>query len=311
MAARFEFEEKKEYDYRELGMNEEFHEFIIDIITRMGLSSEDINKLFHKDIKIANMNEFAKCFVTRAANKHYNYEIYELTGDSCLNNSVVMYFYTQLQSTIERKKIQNPRFVPDVRLVDYFNKLKAFYISTKEYADIANRLGFNEFLKKGKRDVHSENDKFLEDSIEAFIGCFEVLVDRCIQPYYAHQFVSNFVKYIFSSRHINYHPSILYDSITLLKETNDQLKLFGYQYIIKTDANSQELKAIRQDTNPAKTTDINIPSIPNNKSKQNQLEMSSRILDYLKNNYLRLNIRQELIKNHPTPEELGIEELCL
>ena len=31
MAARFEFEEKKEYDYRELGTNEEFHEFIIDI----------------------------------------------------------------------------------------------------------------------------------------------------------------------------------------------------------------------------------------------------------------------------------------
>jgi len=308
--------------YQTLGKNPDFRDFITDIIIRMGLSSEDINKLFHPDSITTTMNEFAKCFVTRAADERYNYEMYELTGDSCLNKAVVMYFYTVLQSTLERKKDKEEKqgriFHPDVRMVDYFNKLKALYISTKEYYDIADRLGFREFLQLGPRDVRDEIDKLLEDSLEAFIGCFEVMVDRCIQPYYAHQFVANFVKSIFTSRHINYHPDLLYDSITLLKETNDQTRQeivssdgsisggYKYDYIHDKQSNLLHAYSITLRTG-AKTRIVEIESIYGN-SKQNQVSMARRILNYLKRNPERFP--PKTIKCPPTPEELGIEEIC-
>jgi hypothetical protein len=46
-----------------------------------------------------------------------------------------------------REESQGRVFHPDVRMVDYFNKLKALYISTKEYYDIASRLGFGDFIR--------------------------------------------------------------------------------------------------------------------------------------------------------------------
>ena len=305
--------------FQQLGRDPLFRDFIHDIVLRMGLSEEQSTVI----ITPTTLMEFAKCFVTRSADPMYNYEMYELTGDTCLNKAVVMYFYTVLQATHERKRLreesQGRVFHPDVRMVDYFNKLKALYISTKEYYDIASRLGFGDFIRLGPRDVRDEIDKLLEDSFEAFIGCFEVMVDRYIQPYYGHQFVANFIKYIFTSRHINYHPDLLYDSVTLLKETNDQTRISitnrdgsvvdGYTHIVEYDQGTNSLIAYHKNERTKHKTRLHeIPQIYN-KSKPSQVEMSKRVLDYLKKYTDRFP--QHMIKLPPTPEELGIEEICV
>jgi hypothetical protein len=306
--------------FQQLSRNPVFRDFIHDIVLRMGLTEEQSSVI----ITPTTLMEFAKCFITRSADPMYNYEMYELTGDTCLNKAVVMYFYTVLQATHERKRLreesQGRVFHPDVRMVDYFNKLKALYISTKEYYDIASRLGFGDFITLGPRDVRDEINKLLEDSFEAFIGCFEVMVDRYIQPYYGHQFVANFIKYIFTSRHINYHPDLLYDSVTLLKETNDQTRISitnrdgsivdGYTHIVEYDDKvSNSLIAYHKNERTKHKTKLDEIKQIFNKSKPSQVEMSKRVLDYLKRYPDRFP--QHMIKLPPTPEELGIEELCV
>jgi hypothetical protein len=309
--------------YDELGKVVDFREFIRDLLLRMGLADEHLDLLFSKENRDINYNEFAKCFITRSANPMYNYEMYELTGDTCLNKAVVMYFFKVLQSVQERKRVREEQsgrvFRPDIRLVDYFNKLKAMYISTKVFSDIARRLGFKVFIQMGPRDVHEEIDSILEDSFEAFFGCFEILVDRYIQPHYSHHYVSNYVSYLFGSRRINYHPVNLYDSITLLKETNDlTIRGFtnpstgvftpGYKHeVFYDDRDTKSLIAYHINDAKKRTRIYEIMPIEG-KSKQSQVIMAERVLEYLKRHPEWFATQQ--IRLIPKPEELGIEELC-
>lgn len=330
-----------------------FRQFINDIILRMGVSQVQLDEIFSTANGNANYNygEFAKCFVTKSADAQYNYEVYELTGDTCLNHGVVLYFSRVLNAVHERKRLsqlkkiadtrealttwekrgdtakiastknelsQLREFQPDSRMVDYYNKLKALYVSTKEYADIANRIGFSDFIVKGARDLHEENDEILEDCLEAFFGCFETLFDRYVEMGYSHHFVTNFMTYVMSSRYINYHPDNLYDLITLLKETNDNTKhdvvqrngvtTPGFKHEISFDTRSGGYIAYYIDEKTNRRTRINeIPPVFM-KSKIGEIEMSRRILEYLKRNQSRYPMMK--IKMPPTPEELGIEELC-
>lgn len=228
--------------YQKLASDVYFQEFIKDLIQRMGVSSEDIDTLFSPNNEVENMEEFAKCFITKYCDENYNYEVYELAGDSSINNAIVMYFLNQIKSAQEQYKKTHPNFAPGKNTIDYFNKLKALYISVKELNDIAIRLGFDEFLQLGdlteirRKNPDFDADKLVTDSFEAFIGCFEFMVDRYLKHLYGHYYVSNFIHYLYTSRKIDYRPEALYDNITLLKETNDILrrnKNPPFQYLIK------------------------------------------------------------------------------
>jgi len=231
-----------QYPYEVIASQELFQEFIMDLIERMGVSKEDLTKLFSPVNKEKNMKEFAKCFVTKYADPIYNYEVYELAGDSSINNAIVMYFLNQIKSAQEEYKKTHPDFIPGKNTIDYYNKLKSLYISVKELNDFATRLGFDEFLIIGdiapvkQKNPDFDPDKLVTDSFEAFIGCFEFMVDRYLKHLYSHYYVSNFVHYLYTSRKIDYRPEVLYDYITLLKETNDTLrktKRPPFQYIVK------------------------------------------------------------------------------
>jgi hypothetical protein len=209
-------------------------------------------------------------------------------------------------------------FEPDTRTVDYFNKLKAKYVSTKEYAYMATRLGFLDFIVMGPRDVHEEQEAILEDCLEAFFGCFEMIIDRYVEMNYSHHYVASFMAYMSQARHINYHPDILYDYITLLKETNDMTKNdallpngtiqpgFKHELFFDNNASAWYVFYIDVKTNHRNRI-YEVPTI-NNKSKASQAEMSKRVLEYLKKNQAKFPTMK--IKMAPTPEELGIEELC-
>ena len=291
--------------YQQIGSNESFHEFIMDLLQRMGLSNEDLSILFSPTNKIKNMMEFGKCFVSRKADPVNNYEVYELAGDTCLNNAVVMYLLKTLTACIERKE-QNG-FQRDPRLIDYFNRLKAAYISTKEFNDIAMRLGFNDFLQIG--NSRQRDDKALTDSFEAFIGCFELMVDRYIKTHSSHYYVSLFITYIFNSRHINYRPEILYDPITLLKETSDitYTKLnYKYDIIYQKEEQHYYLYKISSEG------DIRCPYIKvasYSHSVQNKVIMAKKALEFLKDSKYP-EWKEHYLRAIPTPQELGIDELC-
>jgi dsRNA-specific ribonuclease len=268
-----------------LATNPDFHEFIMDLIERMGVSREDIQILFSSVNKERNMREFAKCFVTRYADASYNYEVYELAGDACLNNAVIMYFLNQIIAAQEEYKKTHPDFVSSKNTIDYYNKLKAVYISSKEFNDIAMRLGFDEFLIVGDisgiraKDQSFDPEKLLCDSFESFIGCFEVMVDRYLKHQFSHYYVSNFVNYIFSNRKIDYRPQSLYDSITLLKETNDNFRRnYNVEYLVESSAGKTYL-VFRNGNSKRRITAVEEMTGPPNITKT---PMSKAALNYIK-----------------------------
>jgi hypothetical protein len=332
--------------YKVISVNPEFREFILDLIERMGLSEEHIEILFPKNPAFAerretNFGEFAKCFVSKYVDPRYNYEVYELAGDGCINNSVIMFLLKQLLAAQHKAKEKDPGFVPSVHLTDYYNKLKAVYISAKEFHDIATRLGFEQFLEIGQvpQNKELEHDKILTDCFEAFIGCFELLGDRYLDSHYSHLYVTNFVNYIFTMRKINYDPSNCYDYITLFKETNDVLrKRYNCEYKIIPYGASSRLYFISDSFSSKSKRDVGDVVKKFVVTTNNNAKMSEDALEYLRDmllgnktiedtdpdailykdvfqqqqridKYTRLPFSIKEIKTPPTAKELGIESL--
>ena len=291
--------------YKVISVNPEFREFILDLIERMGLSEEHIEILFPKNPAFAerretNFGEFAKCFVSKYVDPRYNYEVYELAGDGCINNSVIMFLLKQLLAAQHQAKEKDRTFVPSVHLTDYYNKLKAVYISAKEFHDIATRLGFDQFLEIGQvpQNKELEHDKILTDCFEAFIGCFELLGDRYLDSHYSHLYVTNFVNYIFTLRKINYDPSNCYDYITLFKETNDVLrKRYNCEYKIIPYGVNSRLHFI-SDSFASKSKrggDIGKEITKFEVKTNNISKMSEDALEYLRNRLLQIQIGNKTI----------------
>ncbi len=309
----------------------DFREFINDLLFRMGLKESDLELIFNKDHGDENYGEFAKCFITKNADAMYNYEVYELAGDACINNAIIMYLFHKINSAQEsrraRDKTRGIQFKPNGNVTDYFNKLKAMCISSKEFHDIAVRLGFDDYLELGVPNPHdhranSDPDKILADSLEAFIGCFEVLGDRYLTHHYSHNYVANFVNYIMNSRKVNYHPNNLFDPITLLKETNDAFRFRNnpaYQYLLENDGRHTVLNFKVGGVLKGRI----IAAGSNFGPAKGNVEMSINALRYLVDvskgrihidptspDYgFTINPSDIKLNKVPTPEDLGIEDL--
>jgi len=291
-----------------ISANPVFEEFLVDLLQRMGMKPEHFAILFSPVNKKRNLKEFAKCFVTSNVDEHDNYEFYELAGDGCLNNAVIMYFFHTLDAALVRTEQKKPDFQRSKRFIDYYNKLKSQYISTKEFDDIARRLGFDEWLVFNHDPIHEY--KFLADCFEAFIGCFEIMMNRYIESHYSHQYISNFITYIFESRFIDYHPISLYDPITLLKETNDSIKNnFSMAYKVQKDNSSCYLEQITYESHKSnkeiKKNRINAVGSLQGTNKETEAMFSRTVLEWLK----KQGTYDRYIRTPPTLEELGLTSL--
>lgn len=311
--------------YEIIAVRDGFEDFIKEIMIRLGVKEEDFSLLFSAENKEKNIKEFAKCFVTPNADPHINYSIYNVAGGTYLNGGIVMFFLSAIQKSQEEKKRTTPSFKPSPKLVDYFSKLKAKYVSNKEFEKISKYYGFDEFIIYGDHDpINDIKQSILSNSLQAFFGCFELLVDRYVRMHCSHIYISRFVTYIFNTLQINYHPSNVYDIITLLKESNDVLyPLLRNQYnqniqkgtryevdVNKDDPNEFVLyKVDYQYTKPIQKTIVtDVLSI--SKSDENKKIISQRAYDWIKEKIQPPPKRSSSVILPPTPEELNIELLC-
>jgi hypothetical protein len=315
--------------YEQLSVKPNFRAFIHDLLVQMGIEKKQFDVLYNPELNDTVIKEFAKCFITKAADMEYNYEVYELAGDVCVNSSVVMYLHKIIQSAQDKQLKKNPAFLPDPRMKDYFNKLKSKYISNSQYKYMAVSLGFDTFIQYHRDDNKDSADaKFIPSAFEAFFGCFEFIIQKQKKKEkdtfdYSHTYVSNFINKLMHLRYINYNPYDLYDAVTLLKETGDKTRppnRAGFLYEANTATKEIEGQMITvmvlyrldykvdgKKIKPRKTIIHECGEI-NDVSQVGKTQMAERGLRYLYDNPQYFD--RELIKRAPTPDELGISELC-
>lgn len=302
--------------FNQLSENHDFQEFIMEMLTRLGLREDEREFLQNPYC----YQEFAKCFVTPGADSHFNFGLYNLAGDTYVVGAIVTYFLSKIQHAQDIKekrlksKIPKEQFKPSSKLVDYFSKLKAKYVSSKVFNEISKLYGFEDFIVMGPRDQEDDlNDRIASDCLLAFMGCFELLVDRFILMNRSHIYVKKFVNTMFDQLGVNYHPNNVYDYVTLLKETNDftqPLLSNGYRFEVgqdNNDPNTTILKKIEY-RNGAKIDRGQIYELGtiNQRSEESKIIMSRLAYEWIK----RDKKRTEPIRFPPTAEELNIESLC-
>jgi len=229
--------------FKLLSENQEFQDMIKDMLYRSGIPDEKIRNVIRDQQNQVRQNvydEFAKCFVPEKVDKKNNYELYEFMGDSSVNKATISYLFRKLHPLLSAKG--------SLSAVGYMDKIKSAYVSKQFLQSMCEHLGFDEFLY---RIIHNpryaglltnlkeEDEK--ENVVEAFFGCMEIQLDRYVGIYSGYGFISNLIIDILESMDINYEPSVLWQQVILLKETNDAIKKYNNELITSGGNNSLTL----------------------------------------------------------------------
>jgi len=167
----------------------------------------------------ANMKLFGQAFTAASADPVKNYEIFEQLGDLSANKFIVSYAYKRFP------QLKCPKGVKVAA------RLRINYGSKESFSQIANNLGFWEFIsaaedgtdKKAKYRVRHK-DELLEDVLEAIIGCTEQILDEEYRPGVGYAIVYDILGSIFDEIDISLKYTDLYDAKTRMKEVFD---MFG------------------------------------------------------------------------------------
>jgi len=243
MSLRFQAGSEFAYDqppFKLLSEDKEFQAMIKDMLYRSGIPDEKIKNVIRDQQHQVRQNvydEFAKCFVPEKVDKKNNYELYEFMGDSSVNKATISYLFRKLHPLLSAKG--------SLSAVGYMDKIKSAYVSKQFLQSMCEHLGFDEFLY---RIIHNpryaglltnlkeEDEK--ENVVEAFFGCMEIQLDRYVGIYSGYGFISNLIIDILESMDINYDPSVLWQHVILLKETNDAIKKFNNELITSNGGNN-------------------------------------------------------------------------
>lgn len=208
----------------------DFRELIINILKRGNLKDEYIDILTNRD----GMTEYGKAFTAVTANSDDNMEILEQLGDLSANKFIVTYVY---------KRFPQINCTEGLKIAA---RLRIVYGSKATFAPISEKLGFWSFIsaahegsKETGRDKrmkyrNTHKKELLEDTLEAFIGCTETLLDNHYRIGVGYAIVYDILSSIFDELNISIKFQDLYDSITRLKETFDKFKSIGTWYYIHT-----------------------------------------------------------------------------
>ena len=187
----------------------EFRQYIRDLLKTTGLAGVYIDLLTDdKSMKI-----YQQAFTHPSMDAMVNYEWLEIMGDATLNKAIVWYVSRRFPI------LQNPEGVKVIA------RLKINMVSKKKFAEIAESLGMDRFIRVDPEQVQPQNTtmirSIMEDVLEAFFGATEWILDDRVEPGAGYGICYLLLKHILDPMDISLEYNDLYDAITRLKETMD------------------------------------------------------------------------------------------
>ena len=184
---------------------EKFNELIYNILKRGKLREKYIKILMSED----NMKQYSIAFTAKSADPINNFEVYEQLGDVSANKFIVDYMY---------KRFPQFRNTEGVQIVAL---LRIKYGAKQSFFKIAQNLGFWPFVSASEDCRKRKMKPLLEDTLEAFLGCTEFLLDTQFRTGVGYGILYDILKSIFDDIHIPLSYETLKDPKTRLKELFD------------------------------------------------------------------------------------------
>jgi dsRNA-specific ribonuclease len=184
---------------------EKFRGFVVSLLAMSGLKKKYVDTLTGPE----GMETYGQAFTHISIDAEKNYEFLEILGDATCNKCVVWYIKDRFPL------LQNPEGVKVIA------RLRINLVSKKNFAGLAEKLGFGEYISCDREIREQKGRSLLEDVFEAFIGATEMLVDKLISEGSGYYICFRILRVIFDGLTISLRYEDLYDPITRLKETFD------------------------------------------------------------------------------------------
>lgn len=218
----------------------DFREKIREVLEMSGLKKKFIDKITDKE----GMALYRRAFTHESVDPVDNYQWLEILGDETLNKCIVWYINDRFPQLHNKEGVK------------VIARLKINLVSKKHFSEIARRLGFLPYIRC---DPQNNNGKpclemdLLEDTLEAFFGATEMLIDKAVSTGAGYGICFHLVKNLLDPRPISLKYEDLYDAVTRLKELSDANKQLGQIHYIATKTPSNE-HLVRVFSNFNKTT---------------------------------------------------------
>ena len=212
-------EEKKIQNIYNAPRDKSFVSFILNLLGRVHFLTD--LKLEQNDVRIFEM-AFTHPDVKPDISE--NYELLETLGDNTINKCVLWYIsnrFPQLNS-------------PDA--IDILTKLKISIIKSSSYSELANKLGFFNFISCDMMTLSILNKRsILEDVFESFFAATEMVIDKKYKQGMGYIVCYKLLASILDEQEYSLKYELLSDSKTRLKELLDLQKMIKIKYMTKTD----------------------------------------------------------------------------
>lgn len=186
----------------------DFQNLICGILKRSGISETRRSEM----MKDKWMGMWGQVFTDATANEELNYEVFENMGDSTAGHFIVKYMYRRFPQLL---------CPGGVKVVA---RLKINYGARQSFSEIADRLGFWDYISACEEKRSRKKKDLLEDVLESVVGLIEYIGDAVYKDGVGNVIAYGFLKSIFDDIPISLAYTELYDAKTRLKELYDYYK---------------------------------------------------------------------------------------
>lgn len=184
---------------------DDFKRLIVSLLKKGKLKQSYIDVLTEE----SNMENYGSAFTSELVDENNNYQVYEQLGDLTGNKFIVWYLYRRFPSL---------KSADGVKVVA---RLRINYGAKQSFCQIAENLGFWEYVS-ATNDLRQRMKKsLLEDVFEAFLGATESMLDDRFGCGVGYASVYKILRAIFDDMTISLKYEDLYDAKTRLKELFD------------------------------------------------------------------------------------------
>lgn len=241
---------------------------MIEKVLRNRISQKYIDSILQPE----GMTYFNKAFTHISVDPNNNYEFLETLGDLTLNKCVLFYLcrrFPQLNCPYGS---------------DMISKLKINTIKSESFANIAESIGFWNFISIDKtiRTDSISKRKTLEDVCESFFGVLELLGDKYFTIGIGYELCYKIVSFILDQKEISLDYEENVDAITRVKESFDAYTFLGTITYQPSKSHDGRLMINAYQTTPDNKT-INLGYGYGNDIKEAKQSAAKQVLTYLKN----------------------------